>query len=147
MLKLFRNLFTALALWVIGCAQVFGLQQGYVCTHQDWVEVTASEHCHRDDANFRPCFSDCDSQTDGGTENDRKPHAPADLDLNGTTPPVSGVSIPTFIAATFALLPPGLYLEPALMLTTLPTNKPALDKGGESPPASVQVARCMVILV
>ena len=142
-----KRFLPALALLVVGCAQVFGLQQGYVCAHQELVLVTASDHCHRIDTGVQSCAGDCASQSDKDKgEDSREPHAPAGVEMNGTTV-LPSISIPAYIAVIFALLPPCVDWNFSLALSELPANGMSLDTGEKSTPAAVQVSRCMVILV
>ena len=148
-MSLFRKrILPTLAVLVVACAQVFGVQRGYACDHQGSVVETDSEHCHRvvvnDQAREAPCeessTKDCDDQ------GEKEHHAPLSVDMQVSTSSFAAVSIPAFVAVLVA----ETWLHDWVQIQALAGNewmRMPLDTGGESPPASLQVARCMVILV
>ncbi len=42
-----KRILTTLAVLVVACAQVFGMQRGYICDHGDSSLETKAEHWHR----------------------------------------------------------------------------------------------------
>jgi hypothetical protein len=70
-----KHFTTALALWVIAWAQVFGIQKGYLCECTGVHRVTQEDHCHtshsavdQDHEETFPCESSDHSHEDGDTE-------------------------------------------------------------------------------
>lgn len=144
-----KRILPTLAVLVVACAQVFGVQRGYVCAHGDETLETKAEHCHRvivdDHAHEAPCEES--SGKECGDQGEKEHHAPLDVDMQAAPSSLVAVAIPVFVAVQIAELP---AREWALMLTLAEdvSMKTPLDTGGDSPPsAAVQVARCMVILV
>lgn len=143
-----KRILPTLTVLVLACAQVFGMQRGYECDHPGTVVATDTEHCHRvveaDKANFVPCASD--SKKDCGDQGEKEHHAPVGVEMNASTAGLATVSIPAFVAVLIAEIP----LHEWVLIQALAENemmRTPLDSGGESPPAAVQVARCMVMLV
>lgn len=137
-----------LAVLVVACAQVFGMQRGYACNHSDAVVETEVEHCHRivadEHAHEVPCeessTKDCDDQ------GEKEHHAPLGVDMQAAPSSLAAVSIPAFVAVLVA----ETWFHDWVLIQALAENewmRMPLDTGGDSPPASLQVARCMVILV
>ena len=149
MTSLRTRILPTLAVLVVACAQVFGMQRGYVCNHGEESLETKTEHCHRvqEDGHEHeiPCEDSPGNECDGKGEKEH--HAPLDVDMQAAPSSLVAVAIPVFVAVQIAELP---VHEWALMLTLVEdvSMKTPLDTGGDSPPsAAVQVARCMVILV
>ncbi|MHB1080319.1 MAG: hypothetical protein ACYC67_13005 [Prosthecobacter sp.] len=144
-----KRILASLAVLVVGCAQVFGMQRGFVCEHQGTAVETVSEHCHpvaeAGKADFVSCSED-DHEEHGGHE-DTQHHAPLTVDLQAGTAGLTVVSIPAFVAVLVAEIP----MHEWVLIQALTVNemmKTPLETGGESPPpAALQVARCMVILI
>lgn len=148
-MSLFRKrILPTLAVLVVACAQVFGMQRGFVCDHRTTMAETEVEHCHRvaidDHAHEVPCeensTKDCDDQ------GEKEHHAPLSVDMQVSTSSIATISIPAFVAVLVA----ETWVHDWVLLQALAENewmRMPLDTGGESPPASLQVARCMVILV
>lgn len=143
-----KRILPTLAVLMVACAQVFGMQRGYECAHQGTVMETEAEHCHRvvvaDKADFVPCAGD--SETDCGEQGETDHHAPLDVEMNATTTALAAVSVPAFVAVLMAEIP----VHEWVLVQQLAENsmmRTPLDTGGESSPAAVQVARCMVMLV
>ena len=144
-----KRILTTLAVLVVACAQVFGMQRGYICDHGDSSLETKAEHCHRvqDDGHEHevPCEDSPDNECDGKGEKEH--HQPLAVDLQSSTANQTLAFVPTFVAVLIAEAP----VYPWELIQTLAENdrlKMPLDTGRESPPsAAVQVARCMVILV
>ncbi len=142
MALLHKRILVSLAVLVVGSAQVFGLQRGFVCDHQGRAVVTDSEHCHQVAEAGKTDFVSCSEGTheDDSDHEDTEHHAPLTLDL-------PAVSIPAFAAVLVAEKSAHVWVL-MLALTENEMMKTPLDTGGESPPpAALQVARCMVILV
>lgn len=144
-----KRILPTLAVLVVACAQVFGMQRGFECDHEDSVVETEAEHCHRvivdDHADEVPCEES--SGKECGDQGEKEHHAPLSVDMQAAPSSLVAVAIPVFVAVQIAELP---VHEWALMLTLVEdvSMKTPLDTGGDSPPsAAVQVARCMVILV
>ncbi|MCP5560187.1 MAG: hypothetical protein H7A55_20755 [Verrucomicrobiaceae bacterium] len=148
-MSLFRKrILPTLAVLVVACAQVFGVQRGYACAHGDAPVETKAEHCHRvivdNHAGEVPCeessTKDCDDQ------GEKEHHTPLSVDMQASTSNFAAVSIPAFVAVLVA----ETWFHDWVLIQALAENewmRMPLDTGGESPPASLQVARCMVILV
>lgn len=149
MALLHKRILTSLAVLVVGCAQVFGMQRGFVCEHQGTIIETAAEHCHHEAEAGKTDFVSCaeDSHTDETDHNDTEHHAPLAVNLQTGTAGLTTVSIPAFVAVLVAENPVHEWVS-IQMLTKHEMMMQPLDTGGESPPpAALQVARCMVILV
>lgn len=149
MSSLCKRILPTLAVLVVACAQVFGVQRGYACAHGEETLETKSEHCHRvivdDHADEVPCEES--SGKECGDQGEKEHHAPLSVDMQAAPSSLAAVAIPVFVAVQLAELP---VQEWALMLSLAEdvSMKTPLDTGGDSPPsAAVQVARCMVILV
>ena len=146
---LHKRILASLAVLVVGCAQVLGLQRGFVCEHQETIVETQAEHCHHEAASGKTGFVSCseDSHQDDAEHEDTEHHAPLVVDLQTGTAGLTAVSIPVFVAVVVEEKP----VHEWVLIQALTENemmKAPLDTGGESPPpAALQVARCMVILV
>jgi hypothetical protein len=144
-----KRILPTLAVLVVACAQVFGVQRGYACAHGEETMETRAEHCHRvivdDHAHEAPCEESSNKECEDKGEKEH--HAPLGVDMQAAPSSLAAVSIPVFVAVQIADLPVQQW---ALMLSLVEdvSMKTPLDTGGDSPPsAAVQVARCMVILV
>lgn len=137
-----------LAVLVVACAQVFGMQRGYACAHQGKVVETVAEHCHREagatDTAFAPCLPD--SKKDCGDQGEPNHHAPLNVELKASTAGLATVSVPAMVEVLLAEIPVHEWVLMQALAESSMMRTP-LDTGGESPPAAVQVARCMVMLV
>lgn len=146
---LHKRILTTLAVLVVGCAQVFGMQRGFVCEHQGTVVETDTEHCHHVAEAGKSDYFSCseDSHKEDSEHEGTEHHAPLPVNLQAGTAGLTAVSIPVFVAVLVADNPCyGWVLIQAL--TENEMMKAPLDTGGESPPpAALQVARCIVILV
>lgn len=144
-----KRILPTLAVLVVACAQVFGVQRGYACAHGEETVETKAEHCHRvivdDHEHEAPCKESSNKECEDKGEKEH--HAPLGVDMQAAPSSLAAVSIPVFVAVQIADLPVQQW---ALMLSLVEdvSMKTPLDTGGDSPPsAAVQVARCMVILV
>ena len=149
-----KRILPTLAVLVVACAQVFGVERGYACGHGDEMVETKAEHCHRviaDDHDVdeheheAPCEES--SSKECGDKGEKEHHAPLSVDMQAAPSSLAAVAIPVFVAVQIAELP---VHEWALILSLAEdvSMKTPLETGGDSPPsAAVQVARCMVILV
>lgn len=143
-----KHTLSILAVLTVGCAQVFGMQRGFECEHQGAVVETVAEHCHRvagaDKADFVSCGTD--SKKDCSDQGEPQHHVPSVVELKASTAGLTAVYIPSFVAV---LLVEITVHEWELMQAPAANEmmRMPLDTGGESPPAAVQVARCMVMLV
>ncbi len=144
-----KRILPLLAVLVVACAQVFGVQRGYACAHGEETVETKAEHCHRvavdDHADEMLCEETFSKEC--GDQGEKEQHAPLSVDLHAAPSSLAMVAVPAFVAVQNAELP---VQEWALMLSLAEdvSMKTPLDTGGDSPPtAAVQVARCMVILV
>ncbi|HCN29475.1 MAG TPA: hypothetical protein DIT64_12140, partial [Verrucomicrobiales bacterium] len=149
-MSLFRKrILPTLAVLVVACAQVFGVQRGYACAHGDAPVETKAEHCHRvivdDHAGKVPCEES--STKDSDDKGEKEHHTPLSVDMQAAPSSLATVSIPAFVAVLVA----ETWVHDWVQIQARAEDerlKTPLDTGGESPPsASVQVARCMVILV
>jgi hypothetical protein len=149
MVLLPKRILASLAVLVVGCAQVFGMQRGFVCDHQGTRVETTAEHCHYEAEAGKAGFVSCseDSHEEDGGHEDTEHHAPLTVDLQAGTAGLTVVSIPAFVAVLVAEIP----VHEWVLIEGLTVNemmKTPLETGGESPPpAALQVARCVVILV
>ena len=143
-----KRILPTLAVLVVACAQVFGVQSGFLCECGDAVVETEAEHCHRvmddDSVHHVPCeessTKDCDDK------GEKEHHAPLGVDMQAAPASLVAVSIPSFVAVLFA----ETWVHDWVLIRALAEDewmRMPLDTGGESPPASLLVARCMVILV
>lgn len=149
MLLFRKRILPTLAVLVVACAQVFGVQRGYACAHGDAPVETKAEHCHRvvldAHAGEVPCEETSSNECE--SKGEKEHHTPLSVDMQAAPSSLAAVSIPAFVAVQLAELP---VHEWALILSLAEdvSMKTPLDTGGDSPPsAAVQVARCMVILV
>lgn len=144
-----KRILSTLAVLVVACAQVFGVQRGYVCAHGEATVETQAEHCHRvivdDHADEVPCEES--SSNECRNKGVKEHHAPLSVDMQATPSSLAAVSIPAFVAVLVA----DTSVHDWVQTQALAENewmKTPLDTGGNSPPsAAVQVACCMVILV
>ncbi len=144
-----KRIFASLAVLAVMCAQVFGMQRGFVCEHNGTRVETAAEHCHHEEEIGKIGFVSCseDSHKDDGEHEDTEHHAPLTVDLQAGTAGLTAVYIPIFVAVLVAEKPVHDWVL-IQALTDHEMMMTPLDTGGESPPpAALQVARCMVILV
>lgn len=144
-----KRILPTLAILVVACAQVFGMQRGYVCQHWDMVIETDAAHCHRvvaaEKADFVPCARD--SKKDCIEQGETEPHAPLMVQTEAATIAQAATPAPTFVAVLLSELP-AFDLMLIQEITDSLMMKTPLDTGGESPPpAALQVAHCVVILV
>jgi hypothetical protein len=149
-MSLFRKrILPTLAVLVVACAQVFGIQRGYACNHGDAVVETEVEHCHRmlvdDHAHDVPCEDGSNKECDDKGEKEH--HAPLGVDIQAAPSSLAALSVPVFVAVVVAETWIHDWVLGQRLAECELMNMP-LDTGGDSPPsAAVQVARCMVILV
>lgn len=143
-----KRIFPMLAVLVVACAQVFGVQRGFACNHGDAVVETEVEHCHQviadDHVHDIPCEES--STEDCGNQGEKEHHSPLGVDMQAAPSSLAAVSIPAFVAVLVA----ETWVHDWVLNQALVRNewlRAPLDTGGKSPPASLQVARCMVILV
>ena len=149
LMSLFRKrILPTLAVLVVACAQVFGVQRGYACAHGDAPVETKAEHCHRvivdDHAGEVPCEESSTKYCDDKGEKEH--HTPLSVDMQAAPSSLVAVSIPAFVAVLVA----ETWIHDWVQIQARAENewmKTPLDTGGDSPPAALQVARCMVILV
>jgi len=149
MATLRTRILPTLAVLVVACAQVFGMQRGYVCNHGEESLETKTEHCHRvqEDGHEHeiPCEDSPGNECDGKGEKEH--HQPLAVDLQSSPASQTLVFAPVFVAVLIADVS-FHHWELVQVLAEDERLKTPLDTGGESPPsAAVQVARCMVILV
>ena len=143
-----KRILPTLTVLVLACAQVFGMQRGYQCNHQGTVVETRAEHCHRVAEAGKVAFAPCavDSKKDCNEQNNTEHHTGIIVEMKTSAASLAAVSIPAFVAVLIAEIP----LHEWVLIQALAENemmRMPLDTGGESPPAAVQVARCMVMLV
>ena len=146
-----KRILPTLAVLVVACAQVFGVQRGYACAHGEETVETKAEHCHRvivddhDHEHEAPCEES--SSKECSDQGEKEHHAPLDVDMQAAPSSLAAVSIPVFVA----VLVTNSWVHDCMLIQTLADRelmRMPLDTGGDSPPtAAVQVARCMVILV
>jgi len=143
-----KRILPTLAVLAVACAQVFGMQRGYVCDHGGSSLETKAEHCHRVQQDGHehevPCENSTDNECDGKGEKEH--HQPLTVDLHSSPVSQTLAFVPVFVAVLVAEVP----VHEWELVQTLVENdrlKMPLDTGGESPPAALQVVRCMVILV
>lgn len=149
MVLLPKRILASLAVLVVGCAQVFGMQRGFVCDHQGTRVETTAEHCHHEAEAGKAGFVSCseDSHEEDGGHEDTEHHAPLTVNLQAGTAGLTVVSIPAFVAVLGAEIPVHEWVL-IQALTVKEMMKTPLETAGESPPtAALQVARCVVILV
>lgn len=149
MTSLRKRILTTLAVLVVACAQVFGVQRGYVCNHGDASLETKAEHCHRvqEDGHEHevPCEESPGNECDGKGEKEH--HQPLAVDLQSSPASQALVFVPVFVAVQIADVSVHQW-EMTQLLAENERLKTPLDTGEDRPPsAAVQVARCMVILV
>lgn len=146
-----KRILPTLAVLVVACAQVFGVQRGYACAHGEETVETKAEHCHRvivddhDHEHEAPCEES--SSKECSDQGEKEHHAPLGVDMQAAPSSLAAVSIPVFVAVLVA----NSWVHDWMLIQTLAERelmRMPLDTGGDSPPtAAVQVVRCMVILV
>lgn len=139
-----KRTLSTLAILLVACAQVCGLQRGYECHHQDVAVLTAAEHCHHHDSGFVPCVTGHES-TDH--EEDSEHHAPLKVSTTAATASLASATAPAFTALLLAELP---SFDPILVQSGTAAHALKLPlhlSSQRPPPASLQVARCIVLLV
>lgn len=142
-----RCLTTLLALLALAGAQVFGLQRGYLCECNGEVVETSSQHCHvSGDHTTSPC--DVPLPHGDHKQGDTEEHAPLKLDLMAQA---SGGGASSSAIGFVAIAPPLADLPAFLSLVPVPDTETAatqvpLDASVHAA-TSIQVARCMVLLV
>ena len=146
-MPLLRTSCLLLAILAVACAQVFGIQRGYLCDHQEVAIETDAQHCHPGGDGFEAC-PNAAPDADGCCQENSEPapHTPLKVELNASTASNAASALPAFVAVLVAETP----LSEWVLAQFLPRDgllKVPLNTGGKSPPASLQVARCMVILV
>ncbi len=148
MSSLRNRIFTTLAVLVVACAQVFGMQRGFVCGHQEVEAQTTAEHCHRITDSGHDEFAPCEktSSKDCADDKDTEHHAPKVELVQVDSLVLATISAPAFTAILAAEIPFHEWVPVKALTVTEITSRP-LDTGGGIPPAALQVARCMVQLV
>jgi hypothetical protein len=152
---LLKRTLSTLAILLVACAQVFGLQRGYECHHQVVAVLTAAEHCHHLDSGFVPCATThagestahSDHDDDGDDEENSERHAPLKVSTTAATASLASATAPAFTALLIAELP---SFDPILMHSGTAAHPLKLTphlSGERPPPVSLQVARCIVLLV
>lgn len=148
MKALIKHSVIALAVLAIAHAQVFGLKRTFICSCADVLVETRTEHCHGphtldDDHHDHDAPHHHD---DDDTDSDTHHHTPLTVELKAqgkNFAPIS-ISVPVLVVlCELTHLAADLAWSP--QVTTL-LSKPPPDIG-ESPPAALQVAECMVLLV
>jgi hypothetical protein len=149
MLTDLKRCLSILAVMLVAGAQVFGLQRGYECHHHEVAMVTGAEHCHRAPAGFVPC-ANTPAEEDAGHhehEEESERHEPLVVSTETGISVLAGVSIPHFVATLLAELP---VFDRACVQECAESHMlklPPAAESGRPPPAALQVARCVVLLV
>jgi hypothetical protein len=148
MSSLSKRIISTLAILVVACVQVFGMQHRYACSHQGSVVETVAEHCHQsfvnDHTNEIPCELDSTQECDNKGEEEH--HTPLKVDMQAAPSSSGVVSIPTFVAVLVAEVP----FHDWVMIQTLAENELVeipLESLGESLSAALLVTECVVLLV
>jgi hypothetical protein len=152
MIPFAKRLCLALAIAAVACAQVFGVQRGYLCLHGDEAITTQSEHCHDDHEgghdeldHDQPCEGLASSACHGDGETHH--HQPLKVDLQLVPSSLDPVHVP---ASTAVLV--SMDFCPSETLFEVQATSEALGilhgTGADGPPSlAIQVVTCQVILV
>lgn len=142
------QLIYVLATLLIGCTQVFGVHQRYICEDNGAAVETPAEHCHRlasNDRKYAPCEESRPSKC--AEKGPKRQHAPVALNTEALQTGV--VSIPSTHFIAIPLIEIGFCQKSWTKRTpkeeATPVNWHIQDNA--STPASLQVARCVVILI
>ncbi|MDZ4289405.1 MAG: hypothetical protein U0984_15685 [Prosthecobacter sp.] len=134
-----------LALCAVAWAQVFGVQRGYVCEHNGKTVATMADHHHMGDAlhadhfeNYSPHHHEDDE------DEDTERHAPLKVEMS--VPQLPGTFTIQAIDWVDCTLCDFLSRTLVPMVITRQISVPP-HPGGLSPPASLVVAQCMVLMV
>lgn len=152
MSRLFHRLLPFLTILVMGFTQVFGVQQGYFCTHQAQPEEMTAEHCHQEEEGERvinlPCQDlHCDQAANGqNTEH----HTPVTTELKSGTFAFQVITAPAFAPVVLTDLPEWSWtwlvvpveVESGIQILGRPP-----DTAGDMLHRTVQLAKSMVLLV
>ena len=144
-----RRILHTLAAFMVAGAQVFGMQQGYVCDHVGAALQTPAEHCHYAETAGKPDFSPCTQSPhdeDHDSEN-QVPHAPLSVELNASTTGLATAPLPVFIAVLVAVIPAHDWMLISTLLAHEMTKPPQVADDDDASPAAVQVLGCMVMRV
>jgi len=138
------NALTIFALVAVMCAQVFGLQQGYLCMCEGDAVVTEATHCHPVHASHQQESTDpCNEQHSTGT-GDQTPHQPLKQDLKAATLTKTPVAPPVMVA----IEPDDFLIELIARPQAVPVVSFEAPLMTSAPlPAALLVARCTVLLV
>jgi hypothetical protein len=130
-----RNLITTLALLALVCAQVFGLQRGYVCLCSDEFVETVAASCERNE----PC---CDKEHQGA------PPIHVPLKVNHEAQDKTSTTLVIHAPMLVAILEFEAITGPSETHSSIHTalNRPPPGKDA-NPPASLLVAECKVLLI
>lgn len=147
MRRIAKSLLPTPAILAVVCAQVFGMQRGYVCEHQGVAIQTQVEHCHRVAAEapaFAPCTGDCGEKSN--LPNDTEHHTPLSVELQARVSTLGSIPAPMYLPVMMAELPEYAWMLNQAKAMSEFSNRP-LTTCGCSPPTSLQVAACVVLLV
>lgn len=138
--SLCQKIFTAVIVITVVFAQVVGMQRGYACGHTGKVVETSTEHCHDKPADSGdehvPCQKECDEQ-----------HMPVMVELTARNS-APAVDAPDFVAVQLLdLMAEEWTLATSALGAAISDRFVLLTEGQKPPPAAVQVARSVVLLV
>lgn len=144
-----KRLLPILAFLAIGMAQARGMQQGFWCDCNGAIVELAAEHCHSletSSSTFVPC-DELKCSGSNSSDKDAEHHAPASVELKSNISSLGSVTIPSFVAIYLADVPSFEWLmvqlkeEAEVSLNDIPLDS------GDGHLCSVQVSKCMVLLV
>jgi hypothetical protein len=143
-----KRFLPVLAVLAVAWVQMFGLQRGWLCEHTGPPVSTQSEHCHpvseADHVAFVPCAEEAQPPCEAPDQ--AQHHASLSAELTAPSSVRAAVALPAPV-----ILPAWTLLDGTAIRLAAPAEHPRpkqpVDPGGESPPLSVQVARCVVMLV
>ncbi len=145
---LHKRILSSLAVLVMACVQVFGMQRGFVCAHQESELLTQAEHCHRIASAEHDELTPCEkaSSKDCADEKNTEHHAPLIEVLQADSAMLAAFVMPAYTPVLTSEISFHEWV-PAQELVTqeLLSNPP--DSRVLIPPSALQVARCMVQLV
>jgi len=149
MIPFAKHLCLALAIAAVACAQVFGVQRGYLCLHGDGPITTQSEHCHEGGHAEQDHDSPCENLASDACHGDGETHhhQPLKVDLQFVPSSLDPVHVPAFTAVLISM-----DFSPSETLFEVQATSEALGifhgTGADGPPSlAVQVVTCQVILV
>ncbi|MDB6072771.1 MAG: hypothetical protein JWO89_411 [Verrucomicrobiaceae bacterium] len=145
---LLKRILSSLAVVVMTCVQVFGMQRGFVCAHKDAEVNTQAEHCHRVASAGHDALTPCEkaSSKDCADDKNTEHHAPLVEALQVDSTVLAALVMPAYTPVLTSEISFHEWV-PAQELLAQEVLRGPPDSRVLIPPSALQVARCMVQLV